>query len=148
MNILIINGPNLNMLGRRDASIYGKEPLDHTLEEISRKFPDCDFDFFQSNHEGDIIDRLHQTITGDKCCDGIVMNPGALAHYSYALADAIECCPIPVVEIHISNIFAREEHRHHSVTGRYAKSVITGCGRMGYTLAVEFLLSLSGSHRK
>ena len=141
MKIAIINGPNLNLLGRRNPGIYGTETLQDTLSRIRQTFPDIEILDFQSNSEGALIDAL-QTFGYVPDIRGIVMNPGAYAHYSIALADTIEALPVPVIEVHISNIHAREEFRHTSVTARAARAVIAGCGRQGYRLAVEALLSM------
>ncbi len=141
MKIAIINGPNLNLLGRRNPEIYGAETLQDTLSRIRQAFPDIEILDFQSNSEGALIDAL-QTFGYAPDIRGIVMNPGAYAHYSIAMADAIEALPVPVIEVHISNIHAREEFRHTSVTARAARAVIAGCGRLGYRLAVEALLNM------
>lgn len=140
MRILIINGPNLNLLGQRRPEIYGEETFLDTLDKLRQRFGDVDIDYFQSNCEGKIIDRIQE----DQI-DGIVINPGAYAHYSHAIADTIEGCPLPVVEVHISNIFAREEFRAKAVTGRCANAVIAGCGRNGYALAIEQIIHLLNS---
>lgn len=137
MRILIINGPNLNLLGQRRPEIYGGESFFDTLEILRSRFGAVEIDYFQSNSEGEIIDRIQEVQV-----DGIVINPGAYAHYSHAIADAIEACPRPVVEVHISNIFAREEFRAKTVTGRCANAVIAGCGRNGYALAIEQILHI------
>lgn len=142
MTISIINGPNLNMLGKRDPAIYGNETLDDTLAALRAEFPEIRIESFQSNSEGEIIDAIQRANTLPEI-RGIVLNPGAYAHYSYAIADAVADSAVPVVEVHISNIHAREEFRAVSVTARAAKAVITGCGRKGYAMAVNFLSSLS-----
>lgn len=139
MKIAIINGPNLNLLGKRNPGIYGAETLADTMAEVRQAFPDIEIIDFQSNSEGKLIDALHE-YGFDPEVRGIVMNPGAYAHYSLALADAIEAIPAPVIEVHISNIHAREAFRQTSVTARAARAVIAGCGRTGYLLAVEALL--------
>lgn len=139
--IVIINGPNLNLLGKRSPHIYGTRTLPEIIESVREAYPNQEILDFQSNSEGAIIDLIHQ-FGYDRNCDGIVINPGAYAHYSLAIADAIAAVPIPVVEVHISNIHAREEFRHNSVTARAAKAVIAGCGTFGYKLAVEHLLNL------
>ena len=139
MKIAIINGPNLNLLGIRHPEIYGTETLADTLAQVRRAFPEVEIVDFQSNSEGKLIDALHE-YGFDPEVRGIVVNPGAYAHYSLALADAIDAIPAPVIEVHISNIHAREEFRHTTVTARAARAVIAGCGRMGYRLAVEALL--------
>lgn len=141
MKILIINGPNLNLLGKRDTEIYGSETFPDTLEKITGMFPDIDFDYIQSNSEGEIIDAIQSSHFNHEIA-GIVINPGAYAHYSYAIADAIGDANVPVVEVHISNIHAREEFRAKSVTARAADAIISGCGREGYALAVNYLISL------
>ena len=141
MYIAIINGPNLNILGKRQPEIYGKETFEDTLKSIKADFPALDIRYFQSNCEGMLIDKV-QEFGFDSECRGIVVNPGAYAHYSLALADALEGVPAPAVEVHISNIHAREEYRSKSVTARACKSLIAGCGRYGYTLAIMALLKL------
>lgn len=141
MHIQIINGPNLNLLGKRRPEIYGAETFEQTLDTIRQEFPDLDIRYYQSNSEGEIIDRIHGAATEGAL--GIVLNPGAYAHYSLAIADALESVDIPAVEVHISNIHAREEFRHKSVTARAARAIIAGCGRKGYALAIRFLLSLN-----
>lgn len=140
-SIVIINGPNLNLLGRRNPDIYGSETFADTLEELHEAFPETPIEFYQSNSEGDIIDRLH-AVGFDPDVAGIVMNPGAYAHYSLAIADAVEAIDRPVAEVHISNIHAREEFRHRSVTARCARLLIAGAGRDGYRLAIDHLLRL------
>lgn len=140
--IAIINGPNLNLLGRRQPEIYGNETLDDTVARVRHEFPEVCITAEQSNCEGRIVDLIQQ-YGYDPACIGIVLNPGAYAHYSIAIADAIEAIPVPTVEVHISNIHAREEFRHKSVTARAARAIIAGAGREGYALAVRLLLSLS-----
>lgn len=142
MIITIINGPNLNMLGKRDPEIYGSETFDDTLRALRASRPDVEIRYFQSNSEGEIINVL-QRESHDPEVNGIVMNPGAYAHYSYAIADAVADSPLPVVEVHISNIHAREAFRSTSVTARSATAVIAGCGRKGYQLALDFVLNPS-----
>lgn len=140
MTIAIINGPNLNMLGRRDPTIYGPETLEDTLDALRREFPEVNITDFQSNSEGEIIDTIQSANRLPDIC-GIVINPGAYAHYSYAIADAVADSRVPVVEVHISNIYSRENFRAVSVTARAARAVITGCGRRGYAMAVDFLVN-------
>jgi len=136
MRILVINGPNLNLLGKRRRDIYG----DITLEDIERALKErgdelgVELVFFQSNHEGEIIDFLQR-----EEADGIIINPGALTHYGYSLRDALEDKGVPVIEVHISNIYAREEFRSRSVIAPIAKGQITGLGLKGYILALEAL---------
>lgn len=136
----IINGPNLNLLGTRQPEIYGSETFEQTLEQIRKEFKDLRIEYFQSNSEGDLIDKIQEFGFEPSCC-GIIINPGAYAHYSVAIADAIEAVPVPVIEVHISNIHAREEFRHHSVTAGTAQALIAGCGRKGYSLALQYLLN-------
>ena len=138
MRVLVVNGPNLNLLGTRRPEVYGTTTLGE-LEEMCRQWGTelgCSVSVFQSNHEGAIIDRLHEAIGR---CDGIVINPGALTHYSYALHDAIEALNIPTVEVHISNIAARESWRAVSVIAPVCVASITGQGVEGYRRAIEVL---------
>ena len=137
--ILIINGPNLNLLGKREPSIYGTRTFEDYLRELRAKFPMEEIEYFQSNSEGEIIDKLHKTGYDYPDCKGIVMNPGAYAHYSYAIADAITSIPVPVVEVHISNIEAREEFRRTSVTASSCKGMLCGFGLNGYEMGVRYL---------
>ncbi|MEM7512321.1 MAG: type II 3-dehydroquinate dehydratase, partial [Bacteroidota bacterium] len=126
MKILIINGPNLNMLGKRDPDIYGTDTLEDILREVAEQFSDCTFSHFQSNHEGAILDRLQQAMEEE--FEGIIINGGALTHYSYALRDALEMHSIPKIEVHISHIFAREKFRHTSVISPACDAMISGLG--------------------
>ncbi|MCH5214462.1 MAG: type II 3-dehydroquinate dehydratase [Muribaculaceae bacterium] len=135
---LIINGPNLNLLGTREPEIYGNRTFADYLSELRKALPEVNIEFFQSNSEGAIIDRL-QAAGADPECRGIVMNPAAYTHYSIAIADAIAAISTPVVEVHISNIHAREEYRRHSVTAEKSRAVIAGCGLDGYELALRYL---------
>ena len=138
MKILVLNGPNLNLIGKREPEIYGSQSLDEFFEIMKKRFPDCKIDAFQSNHEGVLIDKLHDAMGK---YDGIVMNPGGYAHTSIALADAVRAIKIPVVEVHISNIYEREAYRHHSYTAEAAVHSIVGRGLEGYAEAVVFLTS-------
>ena len=135
MKILILNGPNLNLIGKREPEIYGNQSLDEYFEIVKKRFQDCEIDTFQSNHEGVLIDKLHEAMGK---YDGVVINPGGYAHTSIALADAIRAIGIPVVEVHISNIYEREEYRHHSYTAEAAVKTIVGKGLEGYAEAVEY----------
>ncbi|MCL1823230.1 MAG: type II 3-dehydroquinate dehydratase, partial [Oscillospiraceae bacterium] len=144
MNILIINGCNLNMLGTREPEIYGSETLSDINERIVNKFREngcaCEFEFFQSNHEGAITDKIHESCrcaegTTTPKADGIILNPGAFTHYSYAIRDAISSVSVPVIEVHLSNIYAREEFRHKSVISAVCKGTICGLGSAGYIMA-------------
>lgn len=136
MKILVLNGPNLNLIGRREPEIYGNQSLDEFLDTVKKRFPEHQIDTCQSNHEGVLIDKLHEAM--DKY-DGVVMNPGGYAHTSIALADAVRAIRIPVVEVHISNIFEREAFRHHSYTAEAAVKTIVGHGLEGYAEAIEYL---------
>ena len=138
MKILIINGPNLNLIGRREPQIYGTQSLDEFLNTVKKRFPQHDIDTFQSNHEGFLIDKLHEAMGK---YDGVVMNPGGYAHTSIALADAVRAIGIPVVEVHISNIYEREEFRHHSYTAEAAVHSIVGHGLEGYAEAISYLIT-------
>jgi 3-dehydroquinate dehydratase-2 len=139
MKFLIINGPNLNMLGKRNRQIYGSQTLDELNAAIAAAFPDDEFEFYQSNHEGSLIDRIHELYNSGDDHDGLVINPGAYAHYSFALHDALEACPLPVIEVHLSNIYEREAFRKISVTAPACLAVISGQGMKGYLLAVAQL---------
>lgn len=141
MKIKVINGPNLNLLGVRKPEIYGHETL-KDLEEVLRKKGEAlgvEMHFFQSNHEGDLIDSIQDCL---ESVDGVILNAGAYSHYSYGIRDAIEAISKPVVEVHISNIFAREESfRHESVLSSVCIGVITGFGFLGYELGLEALIN-------
>lgn len=138
--IAIINGPNLNLLGLRQPEIYGRETFEDCLSRLKEEFPEAELLYFQSNHEGAVIDAIH-SFGYDPEVEGIVINPGAFAHYSYALADAITSVPADVYEVHISNIHARkEEFRHKSVTAPGCKAIISGFGMRGYAMAVRYIL--------
>lgn len=135
MNITIINGPNLNLLGVREPGIYGNEGFASYLTKLRNQYPEIAIEYFQSNHEGAIINKLHEEGFGKS--DGIVLNAGAYTHTSLAIADAIAAITTPVVEVHISNVHAREEIRHHSMISRVCRGVIAGFGLDSYRLAVE-----------
>ncbi|MDR1678621.1 MAG: type II 3-dehydroquinate dehydratase [Prevotellaceae bacterium] len=136
MNILIINGPNLNLLGQREPEIYGNTGFESYLNELQNRFSKHRLEYFQSNHEGAIIDKLHEA---GFTADGIVLNAGAYTHSSVAIADAIKSITAPVIEVHISNVFAREAFRHHSFLSPVCKGVICGFGLDSYRLAIEAL---------
>ncbi len=138
--ILVINGPNLNLLGRRQPEIYGRTTLEDIYRGLCESFPDVDFEFFQSNSEGEIIDRLH-AVGFDADLTGIVLNAGAYTHTSLAIADAIAGIDRPVVEVHLSNIFAREEIRHRSLIAPVCRGSISGFGTYSYNLAVQALIT-------
>lgn len=137
MDILVINGPNLNMLGKRDPKHYGTETLDDVNSYIKSCFPKINISFFQSNHEGAIIDAL-QDASGKY--DGVVLNAGAYTHYSYAIADAIECIPVPVAEVHLSNIHEREEFRRTSVISANCIGQIAGLGKDSYLEGIKLII--------
>lgn len=137
MKIAIINGPNLNRTGSRETNIYGDKTFNDYLEELHGIFPDTEFLYFQSNLEGELIDIIQREASNVK---GIILNAGGYTHTSVALADAVKACGVPVVEVHLSNIFAREGYRHVSLFGRHAAGVIAGFGLDSYRLAVEFFL--------
>ncbi len=142
MKVLIINGPNLNLLGTRKPLVYGQKSLKEVNEFVEGYFKKVDLVFFQSNHEGEIIDKIHEA---DSEFDGIVLNAGAFTHYSYAIRDAIEAISKPVIEVHISNVAVREEFRHKSVIGDVVVGSIVGLGIYGYVLAVQ---ALAHQHRR
>ena len=136
MNILVINGPNLNLLGKRDKSHYGEFSLEMLEEYLNKEFPSHKFTFYQSNVEGEIINKIHET---GFSFDGIILNAGGYTHTSVAIADAITSVKSPVVEVHISNIFAREEYRQVSLIAPKCLGSISGFGLDSYRLAIESL---------
>lgn len=144
MKLLVLNGPNLNLLGQREPGVYGTI----TLAEIERRLTaragelGVELVCFQSNHEGALIDRLHAE---GPSIDGVILNPGALTHYSYALRDAVAAVGRPTVEVHLSNIYAREEWRHRSVIAPVARGQVSGLGWRGYLLALEYLVVAAGA---
>ena len=137
MKILIINGPNLNLLGKREPEIYGSQTFDDYFLKLQAKYPDVDLAYFQSNVEGEIINKLHEAGFDH---NGIVLNAGGYTHTSVAIADAIKAITAPVVEVHISNTFSRETYRHQSFISPVAAGVIIGFGLKGYELALESLI--------
>lgn len=136
-HISIINGPNLNLLGKREPDIYGMMGFEEVLGQLRQGFPGLHLDYFQSNHEGALIDELHRVGFGE--ADGIILNAGGYTHTSIALADAIAAISVPVVEVHISNIHARETFRRHSYLSAQCVGVIAGLGTKGYELALRYL---------
>jgi len=145
MKIQIINGPNLNLLGKREPEKYGPETFEDRLGTLRKLFPAITFDYFQSNIEGEIINKLHET---GFSYDGIVLNPGGYTHTSVSIADAVASVKSPVIEVHITNIAAREEFRHDSLVGRYCAGSLSGFGLDGYRLAVEALIEISKKSKK
>ncbi|WP_442587151.1 type II 3-dehydroquinate dehydratase [Pedobacter sp. AW31-3R] len=139
MKIQIINGPNLNLLGIREPGVYGNMGFEDYLKELKEKYPAIEISYYQSNVEGELINKLHET---GFTYDGIIINAGGYTHTSVALADAIASIQTPVVEVHVSNIYAREEYRHVSLTGKNCKGVLTGFGMDGYRLAMESLIKI------
>jgi len=137
MKIIIINGPNLNLLGKRETALYGTLSFDDKFKELTRDFSDVALSYFQSNHEGEIIDKLHEV---GYSYDGIILNAGAYTHTSVAIADAIAAIESDVVEVHISNIYNRERFRRHSYLSKYCKGIIVGFGLGGYDLAIKSFL--------
>ncbi|MGB7510997.1 MAG: type II 3-dehydroquinate dehydratase [Pelodictyon phaeoclathratiforme] len=142
MTILVLNGPNLSRLGKREPEVYGRQTLDDINRELAASFPELSFDFFQTESEGALLEKLFN------CEDkggyrGVVLNAGALTHYSIALRDAISAITLPVVEVHLSNIYAREEFRHKSVISEVCAGVISGFGANSYHLGVRALLGMT-----
>jgi len=135
--IQIINGPNLNLLGKREPTVYGNQTFEDYFQELKLLYPDAQLDYFQSNTEGALIDKLHET---GFTYDGIVLNAGAYTHTSIAIADAIRSITVPVIEVHISNVFKREDFRHHSYLSEACKGCIVGFGMDSYRLAVDSIL--------
>lgn len=137
MKISIINGPNLNLIGSRETEIYGSETFEHYFQKLRKKYENVDFDYFQSNIEGELINEIQRA--GMKM-DGIILNPGGYSHTSVAIGDAVAAIKVPVIEVHISNIDAREEFRKLSHVSAKCKGTISGLGLKGYALAVEYFL--------
>jgi len=138
MKIIIINGPNLNLLGKREPSIYGNTSFDETLQEFKKEFPEIQISYYQSNVEGELINKIHES---DDIADGIILNAGAYTHTSVALGDAVKAIVTPVVEVHISNIFSREDYRHVSYISPNCAGSIIGFGMDSYRLALKYFQS-------
>lgn len=135
--IEIINGPNLNLTGRREPEVYGTTTMEQYLEQLRRAFPDVEIGYYQSNVEGELINHIQQV---GFSADGLVVNLGGYSHTSVALRDALLAVPAPKVEVHLSNIFAREDYRHHSYVTSACRGMICGLGLQGYELAIKALL--------
>ena len=140
MQLIIINGPNLNLLGKREPEIYGSTSFEEYLATLKKAFPTVELSYFQSNIEGEIIDKLHET---GFSYDGIILNAGAYTHTSIAIADAVASIKTHVIEVHISNVFAREKYRHHSFISKHCAGVIVGFGLSSYRLAINSLINTS-----
>lgn len=140
MNIAIINGPNLNLLGKREPGIYGSHTFESFLEKLKTAYPGLPLTYYQSNVEGELVTRIQED---GFAADGILLNAGAYTHTSVAIRDAIASVPADVIEIHISNVFAREEFRHETLIGPVCKGSISGLGMTGYRLGIEYFLNRS-----
>ncbi len=138
MKIQIINGPNLNLLGKRETSIYGSQPFEEFFERLKSQFPTLSLQYYQSNVEGEIVNKLHEV---GFSFDGIIINAGAYTHTSVAIHDAIGGITTPVVEVHISNVYAREEFRHKSLITSKCAGMLTGFGMEGYAMALGYLMN-------
>ena len=137
MDVVIINGPNLNLLGVREKSIYGESSFDDFFQNLKEKYSDINLSYFQSNIEGELIDKIHEI---GFSMDAIILNAGGYSHTSVSISDAIAAIETPVIEVHISNIYAREEYRHKSIITSNCKGSICGFGLKSYVLAIESLL--------
>lgn len=135
--MIIINGPNLNLLGSREPDIYGRKPFEEYFAQLQQEFPGITLHYFQGNSEGALIDKLHEA---GFTYDAIILNAGAYTHTSIAIADAIAAIRTPVIEVHISNVYEREPFRHHSYLAPNCRGIITGLGLKGYELAIRFFL--------
>ncbi|WKN43689.1 type II 3-dehydroquinate dehydratase [Tunicatimonas pelagia] len=140
MNIIIINGPNLNLLGKREPEIYGNLSFREYYEELAEVYSEHSLDYFQSNSEGELVSKIQEV---GFAVDGIVLNAAAYTHTSVAIADAIAAVDAPVIEVHISNVHARETFRHHSYVSAVAQGIIVGLGLTGYKLAIDYLIESS-----
>jgi len=141
MKIAIVNGPNLNLLGKREPAIYGSLTLDEILQKLKTDFPGVEFVHFQSNLEGELINKVQEFgFINAAQTTAMIINPGGFSHTSVALADALAASTIPVIEVHLSNIYAREEYRHTSITGAKCVGVISGFGYSSYWLAVNYII--------
>ena len=145
MNILIVNGPNLNLLGTREPEIYGHSSFEDYFSGLKEKYPEMELHYFQSNVEGALIDKIHEA---GFSFDGIVLNAGAYTHTSIAIADAVAAVKTPVVEVHISNVYARETFRHHSFLSPHCAGCIIGLGLPGYDLALRYFQEKQGDDKR
>jgi 3-dehydroquinate dehydratase-2 len=141
MKLLVVNGPNLNLLGRREPGVYGSRSFEAYLHDLRKVFPEHDIDHYQSNVEGELVNALQ---AADGAFDGVVLNAGGYTHTSVALRDCIAAIKVPVIEVHISNVLGREEFRHTSLIGGVCLGTIAGLGLDGYRLAVDHLISRGG----
>lgn len=141
--VLVIHGPNLNLLGQREISIYGSQTLEEINQILKETGSRChtEVECFQSNHEGEIVDRIH---TARSRYDALIINAGAFSHYSIAILDALRAFEGPIIEVHLSNIYQRESYRHHSLISEAAQGGIFGLGALGYQLALQAVISLMG----
>jgi 3-dehydroquinate dehydratase-2 len=137
MKVIIINGPNLNLLGKREPEIYGNKSFDMYFDELKHRFKDIELSYFQSNVEGELINKIHEV---GFSYDAIILNAGGYTHTSVALADAVAGVATPCIEVHISNIFAREEYRHVSLLSKHCIGIISGLGLSGYEMALQYLI--------
>jgi 3-dehydroquinate dehydratase-2 len=141
MTICIVNGPNLNLLGKRETDIYGEKDFESYFNDLKKKYPGIQLEYFQSNVEGELINYLHEK---GFSADGIILNAGGYTHTSVSISDAVAALKTPVIEVHISNIFAREEYRHISLLSKNCKGIISGLGLNVYELAVIYFAEKSG----
>ncbi|MBG15931.1 MAG: type II 3-dehydroquinate dehydratase [Crocinitomicaceae bacterium] len=135
--IIIINGPNLNLLGKREPQLYGNQSFDEYFQQLKQAYPSLKLEYYQSNVEGELVNKLHQV---GFSYDGIVFNAGGYTHTSVAIADAVASIDVPTIEVHISNVYAREQYRHHSIMAANCKGVVAGFGLNSYKLAIDSLL--------
>jgi 3-dehydroquinate dehydratase-2 len=140
MRILVVNGPNLNFLGKREPQLYGSLTLDDIEKMLSRAFPDVTFEFYQSNIEGVLVEHVQKAMSG--VFHGVLLNAGAYSQTSYALRDAVAMLKVPVIEVHLTNVYAREEFRHRSVIAPVCRGVVAGFGAQSYLLAAKALMGL------
>jgi len=138
LNLIIINGPNLNLLGKREPEVYGNLSFDSYLQALKKQFPEIELAYYQSNVEGELINKIHET---GFTVHGIIINPGGYGHTSVAIADALKAVPAKVIEVHLSNVFAREEFRKNLVTASFTDGLISGFGLDGYRLAILSLIN-------